>query len=223
MSVRSRARRAVTSPARRALHTVVRARRSLPFSDAVALTFDDGPDPVHTPLVLDRLRDLGIIGTFFLVGSSARANPDLVRRIVDEGHAVGSHSATHPDPWRLPLLALAAEYRRGHADVARAAGRRVRLFRPPKGFVDDRGAAAMLVAGVRPWLWTVDPRDWEPGVEADQIVHRLDGIAGGDVILLHDAIKGPLDARALDRHATVGALDGIAGLAAARGLRFVSL
>ena len=57
----------------------------------------------------------------------------------------------------------------------------------------------MLVAGVRPWLWTVDPGDWEPGVEADQIVQRLDGIVGGDVILLHDAIKGPLDARALDR------------------------
>ena len=80
---------------------------------------------MHTPLVLDRLRDLGIIGTFFLVGSSARSNPDLVRRIVDEGHAVGSHSATHPDPWRLPLLALAAEYRRGTPTSLRAAGRPV--------------------------------------------------------------------------------------------------
>ena len=117
MSVRFPARRVVDSPGAPRVRSVVRARRSLPSSDAVALTFDDGPDPVHTPLVLDRLRDLGIIGTFFLVGSSARANPDL---------AVGSPTRAMPSGrtrrrtpirgtyrcWRWPRVPAGARRRR---------------------------------------------------------------------------------------------------------------
>lgn len=189
----------------------------------MALTFDDGPDPVHTPAVLDRLRDVGAVATFFVVGARAAAHPEIVRRIVAEGHAVGSHSWSHPEPWRLSAPALVAEYRGGRAAVQRATGRRATLFRPPKGFVDARGAVAMLAAGVRPWLWSIDPGDWRPGVDAEEIVGRLGGVAGGDVVLLHDAIEQPLSPDTLDRSATVRAITGIADLVAARGLRFTTL
>ncbi|QEC48502.1 polysaccharide deacetylase family protein [Baekduia soli] len=198
-------------------------RRVADPSGGVALTFDDGPDPLWTTAVLDELARLGVCATFFAVGRRAEENPHLVRRILADGHALGSHSYGHPDPWTLPVRALAADYRRGHRAVEVAAGRHVPLFRPPKGFVDVRGAIAMRLARVQPFLWTVDPHDWEPRVEAGAIRCALEGLAGGDVVLLHDAIEGPLAPEALDRSATVAALPEIAAMAAARGLRFTTL
>lgn len=81
----------------------------------------------------------------------------------------------------------------------------------------------MRTARVRPWLWTIDPQDWRPGISAAEIVTGTKDLAAGDVVLLHDAIEGPLDSTALDRSATCAALDGIVSLARDRGLRFVTL
>ena len=216
--------RALKGRASGALVRGVRVRHRLPEADdAVALTFDDGPDPEYAPAFLDELRRLGIVATFFVVGHRARSRPDLVRRARDEGHAVGSHSDTHPEPWTVPLRGLTQEYRRGRLAAEAALGGPVRLFRPPKGYVNGTGAVAMLGAGVRPWLWTVDPGDWVPDVTADDLVRGLDGLTGGDVVLLHDAIEGPLAPSALDRSATLAALPAIAELAAERGLRFTTL
>ncbi len=216
--------RALRGPASRALIRGVGVRHGLPVADdAVALTFDDGPDPEIAPAFLDELRRLGIVATFFVVGHRARARPDLVQRARDEGHAVGSHSDTHPEPWTVPLPALARDYRRGRLAAEAALGRPVPLFRPPKGYLNGSGAAAMLAARVRPWLWTVDPGDWVPDVTADDIVRGVDGLTGGDVVLLHDAIEGPLAPSALDRSATLAALPAIAELATSRGLRFTTL
>jgi peptidoglycan/xylan/chitin deacetylase (PgdA/CDA1 family) len=201
-----------------------RARTNLEDRGAVALTFDDGPDPDHTPVVLDTLRVLGVPATFFVVGERVRRHPDLVRRIVDEGHAVGSHSDSHRDPWSVPYRALARDYRRGRVTLEAVVGRRpIRLFRPPKGYVDEAGAIAMLLTRLRPWLWTVDPGDWTPGIGPDAIVTAVGPLRGGEVILLHDAIEGPLDHRALDRSATVAALPAVAERVRAAGLRFTTL
>jgi peptidoglycan-N-acetylglucosamine deacetylase len=203
---------------------LARVREHLDRSAAeVALTFDDGPDPEHTPAVLDELARLGIVATFFLIGKRARAHPEIVRRIVADGHAVGSHSDSHPEPWTVSVGRLTRDYRHGRAEVEWAAGCPVPLFRPPKGYVDVRGAAAMVSARVRPWLWTIDPRDWVPDVRPDDIVAGLAALRGGDVVLLHDAIEGALAPSALDRSATSMALRDIAALAAARGLRFTAL
>jgi len=202
----------------------VAAREGIDHSgDVVALTFDDGPDPEYSPAIMDELGRLGVVATFFVVGKRARAHPELVRRALAEGHAVGSHSDTHPEPWTVPLRALAADYRRGRRAAETALGRRVRLFRPPKGYLNGTGAAAMLAARVRPWLWTVDPQDWLPDVRPDDIVAGVQGLAAGDVVLLHDAIEGPLAPSALDRSATLAALPAIADLATQRGLRFTTL
>lgn len=207
----------------RAALLVSRTRRNVDSPDAVALTFDDGPDPVHTPRVLDELARLAIPATFFVVGRRADAHPALIRRMVDEGHAVGSHSFSHPEPWRLPLHALTDDYARGRASVERAAGRTIELFRPPKGFVDPVGAVAMTRLGVRPWLWTIDPEDWEPDTAAGSIVAGVHDLGGGDVVLLHDGIEAPLAPGALDRRATGEALAGISAIARERSLRFVAL
>ena len=217
-------RRAVRALAVRAAGHCAPRRRSLPARGGrIAVTFDDGPDPVHTPLVLDELARLGMVATFFVTGQRAERHPDLVRRIVAEGHAIGSHSDSHPEPWRTGFRRLVDDYRSGRRHVERAAGRPVRLFRPPYGDMSGSAGLAALAARVRPWLWTLDPHDWEPGATTEAISGRLDPLRAGDVVLLHDSIEGPTAGEAGDRHATVATLAHLAELAHDRQLAFVAL
>lgn len=189
---------------------------------AVALTFDDGPDPASTPLVLDALAAAGAPATFFLIGERAARHPALARRIVEEGHAVGSHSQRHAEPRSLGWRVV-ADFVHGRRSVEAAVGRRVPLFRPPKGYIDREERVAMAATRVQPWLWTIDAMDWEPGVAADEVVANAAAMAPGDVLLLHDAISGPLAPEALDRTATVEAIPRIVDLARGRGLELVTL
>lgn len=189
----------------------------------VALTFDDGPDPVFTPQVLDVLGEHGVPGTFFFVGALADEHPDLVRRAVDEGHAVGSHTQTHPDLGPLDHATLCRQIDDGRGAVSKAGGRRTDLFRPCKGHVDWTVARALRSTGVEAWLWTKEPRDWHPDTTADQIVARLARLRDGDVVLLHDGLEQPLDARASDRSATVAALPAVIESARAGGVTFSAL
>lgn len=153
---------------------------------AVALTFDDGPDPVVTPRVLDALASLGVRATFFLIGERAERHPDLVRRIVAEGHLVANHSWDHA---ALPLRAsstIVADLTRTQDAIERACGVRPSWFRPPYGLRDPRVLEAARELGLRTSLWSVSPRDWQdPGPEA--VVERtLSAIEPGDIVLLHD-------------------------------------
>jgi peptidoglycan/xylan/chitin deacetylase (PgdA/CDA1 family) len=202
-------------------------RRSEPAREvgagAFALSFDDGPDERYTPRILDLLAERQAVATFFLVGRSAEAHPRLVRRIVAEGHGLGSHTWSHPELLGLPFPELLRECRRGRRAVERAAGRSVPGYRPPKGHWDGRGAAAAAALRLRPWVWTQDPRDWEGGATAEGILASLQSLGSGDVVLLHDGIQSPPEEAARDRSATVAAVGPLLDLAADRGLRPVRL
>jgi peptidoglycan/xylan/chitin deacetylase (PgdA/CDA1 family) len=189
----------------------------------VALTFDDGPDERFTPQVLDVLAEHGACATFFVVGRRAARHPELVRRIAAEGHGLGSHTWSHPELAGLPLARLLAECRRGRRAVETAVGRRVRAYRPPKGHFDPRGSLAARLTGLEPWLWSVDPSDWRPGLAPAEILAGVDTMASGDVVLLHDGIEQPVDPAARDRSAMVAALGPLLELAHERGLRTVTL
>ena len=216
--LRRRARRTL----RGVRESVAGAQRRVP-ARAVALTFDDGPHPASTAAVLDVLAELDVPATFFCVGRNAAAHPGLVRRALAGGHAVGSHSMTHPHPARSELRTLTADYRDGHRAVEDAAEREVRLFRPPHGHLSLVHAAVLRRLDLPPWLWTVDPRDWRPGVPSPEIV-RVCGAAGpGDVVLLHDWIEQPLAPEAEDRTATIRALRQVVGAVRERGLGFTTL
>lgn len=190
---------------------------------AVALTFDDGPRPGSTDRVLDVLAELDVRATFFCVGRNVEQHPALVRRARAEGHAVGSHSFTHPDPERTPLRFLAADYRRGRAAVEDALGEEVRLFRPPRGYLDLPRAVQLRLRRTRPTLWTVDPRDWHPDAQREAVARVAGEAASGDVVLLHDWVEQPWDDRALDRSGTVTALPAVVAAVRARGLTFAAL
>jgi peptidoglycan-N-acetylglucosamine deacetylase len=190
---------------------------------AIALTFDDGPDPKFTPQVLDVLAEHEARATFFVVGVRAKSHPDLVRRMIAEGHAVGSHTWSHPRPWTIGGLETLREYRAGRRAAEDLAGRSVRLFRPPKGYLNGRIALAALATRLDVWLWTLDPEDWRPGITAAQLVERLDGVRPGEVVLLHDGLEDALAPEAEDRSATVAALPRIIERVRASGLELVTL
>ncbi len=203
-------------------------RRSGDQPGLVALTFDDGPDPLWTPRILELLRKENVPATFFIIGANGQANPNLVRRIVDEGHDIGNHTYSHPNlgevPGRITDLELNATQRlieslTGHATI---------LFRPPY-FGDAEPTTPdevePIVRAMRLGYLTiglrVDPNDWElPGT--NQIVQRtIDGVTASDpdqrgqIVLLHDGGG--------DRQQTLDALPQIIHELRARKIRFVTV
>ena len=225
-----RASHSVLTVTRRALGPVVRRitgplhiRSALADRTHVALTFDDGPDPVFTPLVLDQLGRHGVRATFFLVGHRVAAHPDIVRRVLSEGHAVGSHTWSHPEPGALTWPRLWRDVVTGRRALDDVVGHRTSLFRPPLGHLDHATTTAVRLARLQPWLWTTDPRDWEPGRRTDEIVDIVQHTPPGGVVLLHDGLEQPRAPRALDRSATVRAIPAIVDAVKARGLDFAPL
>jgi peptidoglycan/xylan/chitin deacetylase (PgdA/CDA1 family) len=208
---------------RTTVDTAVAAARRTTADGTVALTFDDGPQPGSTDRVLDTLAQLDVSATFFCVGKNARAHPELVQRIRAEGHALGSHSLSHPHPAETPLRALSREYQEGRQAVARAAGTNPVLFRPPHGHLRLLSAAMIRRHGLQPWLWSVDPEDWRPGATTGHIVDVAGQACAGDVVLLHDWIEQPWSPEALDRSATVAALPEIIARIRSRGLVLAAL
>jgi peptidoglycan/xylan/chitin deacetylase (PgdA/CDA1 family) len=204
---------------------LARVRYALPRSaECVALTFDDGPDPVYTPAVLDVLHDLHAPGTFFLVGARAEAYPDLVRRIIGEGHAVGSHTYTHVCLDSSPSRMVHADVERGRRAVEEAAERPVACFRPPRGRFGARGAYLMRRLGLRPWLWSVDTQDWRPDATAEGISAAAGRLEPGDVVLLHDSLAdADASPAAIDRSQTIAALPHIVEGMRRKGLQPVRL
>jgi peptidoglycan/xylan/chitin deacetylase (PgdA/CDA1 family) len=154
----------------------------------VALTFDDGPHPQGTPAVLAALAEHGARATFFLVGEQVARGPGLAAEIAAAGHAIALHGDRHRHLLRLGPRATADDLRRGFARVAEATGVAPRAYRPPYGIFS---ASALAIARRRGWraqLWTHWGRDWQPGATPASIAARAtDGLAGGAVVLLHDA------------------------------------
>lgn len=200
---------------------VVGVRSALGPDGGIALTFDDGPDPVYTPRLLDMLRAHGAQATFFVTGAAALAHPDLVHRITADGHSVGSHSLTHPFVADQRFATIYREYRHGRRALEKVTGSRCRLFRPPGSDVGFRSLAAMALNRLRPWLWTVDTEDWRPGRTPAEIGAALARARPGDVVIMHDGIELPEDDRARDRSASLAAVD--AFLREVHGHRFVAV
>jgi len=161
----------------------------------VALTYDDGPDPETTPGVLDALADAGATATFFVLADSAEAHPELLRRIVAEGHEIGLHGEDHTRLTTLPARAALARIRRGRRRLAEVLGRPVTLYRPTYGAQGLAQAAGTRASGLDVVLWTAWARDWEAGTAADVARRALAAVHPGAFLLLHDATG---DAETLD-------------------------
>ncbi|MFD3450637.1 polysaccharide deacetylase family protein [Streptomyces sp. NPDC058691] len=157
-------------------------------TDHVALTFDDGPDPLSTPFFLRLLADRRVRATFFLLGTEARRSPGLVRDIALAGHEIAVHGWSH-----RPLLLRGP--RATYEDLARArdlvgdlTGRQPQLFRPPYGVMTTAAHIAARHLGLTPVLWTCWGQDWTARATPES-VHRTvtADLRGGGTVLLHDS------------------------------------
>ncbi|HEX2493928.1 MAG TPA: polysaccharide deacetylase family protein [Steroidobacter sp.] len=152
----------------------------------IYLTFDDGPDPQWTPRILDLLSAADARATFFVIGEFVRRRPELARRIVREGHALGNHTYSHKHPWAIMSRTARAEVRNGAGAVCDAVGTAPAYFRPPHG----RRRASMIQEARRLGegivMWDVSAIDWGPLGSADRIARRLSRLKPRDIVLMHD-------------------------------------
>ena len=153
---------------------------------AVALTFDDGPNPEATPAILDSLRARGVKATFFILGRHAERWPDLVKRVAQEGHAIGNHGYFHRKLHFKSPAYVRDDLTRGTTMIERASGATPALFRAPHGFRSPWVTAIASSLGQRTVGWSLGVWDSDrPGVDA--IVRRtIDGTRPGSILLLHD-------------------------------------
>ena len=162
--------------------------RTLPEARGVALTFDDGPHPEGTPMILELLARHQATATFFVVGEQVRQRPALLGRIRAQGHQVALHGDRHRLQLRLGRDALLEDLRRGTAAIEDALGESPRRHRPPYGIYSQSGLAATRAAGLQPLLWSRWGKDWRRLTTPALIARRaMRGLLPGDVILLHDA------------------------------------
>jgi peptidoglycan/xylan/chitin deacetylase (PgdA/CDA1 family) len=154
----------------------------------VALTFDDGPDPIATPPILAALDALGWRATFFCLGTQVRRSPGLARELVARGHEIGVHGDTHVSHLRRPLTSTVPDVIRARETIAEMTGARPHWFRPPYGAVSSSTLVAGRRADLQLVLWTTWGRDWKPRATGRTVaadVRRT--YVPGATVLLHDS------------------------------------
>ena len=161
--------------------------RRVRSEDISCLTFDDGPDPESTPVILDLLKNAGIRATFFMIGSRIEQYPDLVRRVFREGHVIGEHSYSHYHAWKSGPWTTYRDLNRGRQALhGLVSGSRTEFLRPPHGKLNLGTLLYAIVHRRKLIFWDVDPKDYA-ATSASEIVSAIKpGLAGGHVILLHD-------------------------------------
>lgn len=161
--------------------------RRLSGDKDILLSFDDGPDPRYTGKLLDVLRDNGVKATFFLVMSRADQHPELVARMLREGHSVALHGFAHKSAMVRTPWELKEDFERSMEVIHRRQWP-VAFYRPPWGHFNLATMGCVRRHGLRPVTWSVMAQDWEENT-TDEIVYRklLERVRAGDVICLHDA------------------------------------
>lgn len=149
----------------------------------IALTFDDGPHEKYTKELLDGLKERGVKATFFLIGKNVEKNEELVRRMYQEGHCIGSHTYNHVKLTSLLDEKACEEVEMSNEVIERITGQKVNFIRPPYGSWNDKLECAI---DMEPVLWTIDPLDWSV-LNTSSVVRHVKKKAKADgIILLHD-------------------------------------
>ena len=196
----------------------------------VALTYDDGPNPPYTDAIINVLREERVRATFFVVGQAVQAYPDVVRREVGDGDAIGNHTWGHDHLVLDDSVSLRETLERTDRAIYAATGTHTRIMRPPYGGRDWLVLREVRKLGYTPVMWSVPlAKDWEYP-PASVIAQRvLSYVTDGSIIVLHDGNRGIICARAhvsphvCDRSADVEATRLIVQALKRDGYRFVTI
>lgn len=157
----------------------------------IALTFDDGPHPVYTPVLLDGLAKRKVKATFFITGENAEAYPELVKRMQEEGHLIGNHTYSHIQLTQGNREKFKGELVKTNEIIEEITGQGVTYVRPPYGSWDKSFEKELNMI---PVLWNIDPLDWCCN-DASCVIRKVESAAGEDaIILLHDSYPSTVTA-----------------------------
>ena len=186
-------------PPESAATSVLAAKKELPVysverdDNVIAVTFDASWGADNTPKLLDILDEYDAKCTFFLVGLWVDKYPDMVQAIVERGHEIGNHSATHPHMSKLSESKMLEELRMMSDKVEKLTGVRPTLFRPPYGDYNNSVIRTVRSAGYEAVQWSVDSLDWK-NISPQDMIRRAGKVSKGDIILFHNDSQYLLDA-----------------------------
>lgn len=150
----------------------------------IALTFEDGPHPIYTKLVLDTLKSKNVKSTFFVLGNRSVEYPEMLKRIHDEGHLIGNHSWSHPQLTRLSLEGISSQIFRTQDIITQITGYTPYLYRPPYGIYNE---SVITQAKMPAILWSVDPMDLKFQDASYITNYVIDHAFDGAIVLLRDS------------------------------------
>ena len=157
----------------------------------VAITFDDGPDPVYTPELLSGLKERNVKATFFLLGQQVEQYPEIVKQMYEDGHEIGCHSYQHVDFSKLSEQDACEQIRKTCDLIYEITGERPSYVRPPYGaWLSCLDEDFCMI----PVLWNVDPLDWatkDAALVSDRVLENTEEY---DIILMHDASQSSIQA-----------------------------
>lgn len=164
--------------------------------NVIALTFDDGPHPQNTPRLLDMLKERHIKATFFLIGRSVATWPDIVKRIVAEGHEVANHTWSHPQLSHMKSTSVMDQLQKTHDAIVKACGVAPLVYRPPYGAILLAQRKAIRDKFQYPTIvWDADPIDWRSPRSSTKVHDRVLALTKpGSIILCHDIHAETVDA-----------------------------
>jgi peptidoglycan-N-acetylglucosamine deacetylase len=154
-------------------------------SDSIAITFDDGPNPEYTPQLLDLLKKYDVKASFFVVGSKVKANPDIIKRMSQEGHTIGIHHYNHISSWILSPFHLKKQLQLTEQAIQDCTNEKVTFYRPPWGHFNI--SSLRLSKRYKVILWSNIFGDWKEAKGKNGLIKQLLQVTeAGSVLLLHD-------------------------------------
>ncbi len=157
----------------------------------IALTFDDGPDSVYTPQLLNGLRERGVHATFFLLGENVEGREDIVKQMYHDGHLIGSHGYSHIQMGKETVKTACEQIEENNKKIEAIIGKRPQYLRPPYGSWTEELECTIDMTVV---MWDVDPLDWKSQNAKKVVRHIVKNVEPGDIILLHDVFPTSVEA-----------------------------
>ncbi len=154
----------------------------------IALTFDDGPHPYYTPLILDILEEYGVKATFFMIGENVKYYGETAEAVLAAGHEIGNHTYHHKTLNPLSDNDILKEIQSCEDEIFSLGEYRPHLIRPPEGSMNQQVKNVVGELDYRIILWDLDTKDWAHTPPAEISRHILDDVMAGDIILMHDFI-----------------------------------